>query len=141
MKTIVVGVDGTGPSVAALRHAFAEARLHGDRVRAVAAWHVPAAAYGGGLVTVGPSPADFEHAAEDALADALAAAADEAAGVPLETVVREGDAAHVLLEEAEGAPQLVVGCRDLGVVGRLLHHSVSGDCSRHAHCPVTVVHG
>ena len=36
---------------------------------------------------------------------------------------------------------VVVGCRDLGFVGRLLHHSVSTHCAHDARCPVTVVHG
>ena len=140
MKTIVVGVDGSRESIAALRYAIREARLHGDRIKAVAAWHVPTAAYGSGLVPAAPDPADFERAAEGMLADAIAATAAEGADVPVEALVREGEAAHVLVEESEGAAQLVVGCRNLGSLGRLLHHSVSGHCSHDAHCPVTVIH-
>ena len=104
------------------------------------AWHVPTAAYGSGLVPSAPDPADFERAAKGLLADALAATAAEGEGVAVQSVVREGEAAHVLLEESEGAAQLVVGCRNLGSLGRLLHHSVSGHCTHDAHCPVTVVH-
>ena len=140
MKTIVVGVDGSRESVAALRYAIREARLHGDRIKAVAAWHVPTAAYGSGLVPTAPDPAEFERVAEGLLADALAATAAEGRGVPVQTVVREGEAAHILVEESEGAELLVVGCRNLGSLGRLLHHSVSGHCTHDAHCPVTVVH-
>jgi len=140
MRTIVVGVDGSRESIAALRFAIREAGLHGDRVKAVAAWHVPTAAYGSGFVPAAPDPADFERVAGDLLADALAAAAVEGQDVPVEAVVREGEAAHVLLEESEGAAQLVVGCRNLGSLSRLFHHSVSGHCTHDAHCPVTVVH-
>ena len=141
MRTIVVGVDGSRESIAALRYALHEAHLHGDRVKAVAAWHVPTAAYGSGFVPSAPDPADFERVAGDSLETAIAATAAEREGVPLETVLREGEAAHVLLEESEGAAQLVVGSRNLGFVSRLVHHSVSGQCSHDAHCPVTVVHG
>ena len=137
MNTIVVGVDGSRPSLAALRYAIGEARLHGCGVKAVMAWHVPPAAYGG----FGPSAPDldtFKRAAEEALAEAVAAV--EPGGVPMAAVVREGDAAHVLFKEAVGAAQLIVGCRDFGIAGRIFHHSVSGECVHGAHCPVTVVH-
>lgn len=141
MSTFVVGVDGSAESVAALRYAIREARLHGAGVKAVAAWNVPAAAYGGAFAPATPDPHDFERVAVDALALALAAVEDELDEVPLESVVREGEPGQTLLEEAEGAEQLVVGCSHHGLVGRLLHHSVSGECSREARCPVTVVHG
>ncbi len=141
MRTIVVGVDGSRESIAALRYAIREARLHGDRVKAVTAWYVPAGAYGSGFVPTAPDPADFEQEAGDALAAAIAASAAEGEGVPVEAVVREGEAVHVLLEESEGAAQLVVGSRNLGFVSQLVHHSVSGQCAHDAHCPVTVVHG
>ncbi len=139
MNTIVVGVDGTRPSLAALRFAIGEARLHGDRVKAVIAWHVPPTAYGGGFAPTTPEVGTFERAAEETLAEALAAVADEVQDVQVESAVREGDAAHVLVEEAEGAAQLVVGCRHFGLAGKLFHHSVSGECVHEAHCPVTVV--
>jgi nucleotide-binding universal stress UspA family protein len=140
MRTIVVGVDGSRESLAAFRYAIGEARVHGDRVKAVTVWHVPTVAYGSAFAASAPAPHEFEEGAEAALEAAVAMTADELGDVPLLTVVREGDPAHVLVEEAEGAAQLVVGCRTLNVVGRLLHHSVSGECAHEAHCPVTVVH-
>lgn len=139
MNTIVVGVDGTRPSLAALHYAIREARFHGDRVKAVMAWHVPPTAYGGGFAPTTPEVGTFERVAEETLAEVLAAVADEAKDVPIESAVREGDAAHVLVEEAAGAAQLVVGCRHFGLAGKLFHHSVSGECVHEAHCPVTVV--
>ena len=141
MSTIVVGVDGSHESVAALRYALREAHLHGEAVKAVAAWHVPAAAYGVGLAPALPDPSAFRRAAEESLGAAIAAVRATGDEGEVESVVREGEAAEVLLAESEGADQLVVGCRDMNLLGRLLHHSVSGRCSRAAHCPVTVVHG
>jgi nucleotide-binding universal stress UspA family protein len=53
--------------------------------------------------------------------------------------VIRGDAAHVLLQEAEGAALLVVGTRGRRGMDRLLLGSVSDRCVKQAHCPVTVV--
>lgn len=103
------------------------------------AWRVPAAAYGAGLTPAAPYPADYEQAAEDLLAQSLAEV--DPGDVPVDAVVREGDSGHVLIEESQDAEQLVVGCHDRSLVGRLLHHSVSGECAHAARCPVTVVHG
>ncbi len=139
MNTIVVGIDGSPVSVSALRYAIREAQLRGDRVRAVTAWHVPAVAYGAGLTPAVPYPADYKQAAADLLARSLAEV--DPGDVPVEGVVREGESGHVLIEEAQDAEQLVVGCHDRSLLGRLLHHSVSGECAHAAPCPVTVVHG
>jgi nucleotide-binding universal stress UspA family protein len=134
---IVVGVDGSKSAQAALRFALDEARLRGAGVRAVAAWHVPAAAYGAAfdpaLVT------GLEPNARGALEHALAAAGEDAAGVDVETVVKEGVPARVLLEEASDADLLVVGSRGLGGFRGLLLGSVGQQCSHHAPCPVVIV--
>jgi nucleotide-binding universal stress UspA family protein len=140
MNTIVVGVDGSESSLAALRFAVEEARLRGDRVKAVAAWHVPSIAYGGAFAPATPEPRTFETVAADRLREAIAAVAGEEPDVPVQPVVREGDPAHILLEEAVGAEQLVLGCHEYAFVRRLFHHSVSEECAHDAHCPVTVVH-
>jgi nucleotide-binding universal stress UspA family protein len=137
---IVVGVDGSGGARDALRFALEEARFRRAAVRVVAAWHVPVAAYGGAFVP--PDPAlvaepdpDARRAAERALEDA----GDLADDVDVETVVREGAPAQVLLEEADDADLLVVGSRGLGGFRGLLLGSVSQQCAHHAPCPVVIV--
>lgn len=137
--TIVVGVDGSRESIAALRFAIGEARLRAEPVKAVIAWHIPPASHGTGFAPASVDPEELKGVASDVLSKAVGAA-NERETVRIETVVREGDAAQVLIDESQDATQLVVGCRSLNFVGRLLHHSVSGYCSRQAHCPVTVVH-
>lgn len=84
------------------------------------------------------------HADEDAartlLAEAIDAAADEAAGVEVVRVLhRGGSPATALAEEAAGADLLVLGTRGRGGLHELLDGSVSFDCRRHAACPVMVV--
>jgi nucleotide-binding universal stress UspA family protein len=140
VSTIVVGVDGSPSAQAALSFALAEARLRNATVRAVAVWHVPVAAYGGALVPPDPDLlSDLEPAARSTLERALAEAGDHAAGVEVESVVREGAPARVLLDEASDADLLVVGSRGLGGFRGLLLGSVSQQCSHHAPCPVVIV--
>jgi nucleotide-binding universal stress UspA family protein len=137
---IVVGVDGSESARAALGFALDEARLRGAAVRVVGVWHVPVTAYGGAMVAPDPSLAgDLESQMSRVLGRALEEASDVAPGVDVETVVREGAPAGVLLEEAQGAELLVVGSRGLGGFRGLLLGSVSQQCAHHAPCPVVIV--
>lgn len=140
MDTIVVGVDGSAGSRAALAFAVAEAGRRGGAVlRAVSVWQYPYIALApaplGGAVA--PAP-EMQAAAEEALATVLAEAALPA-GLEVEHVVREGSAAHVLLEEAESATLLVVGARGHGGFTGLLLGSVATQCVNHAKIPTAVI--
>jgi nucleotide-binding universal stress UspA family protein len=140
VSTIVVGVDGSESARDALRFALEEARLRGASVRAVAAWHVPVTAYGDAFVPPNHELlSELEPQARRELERALADAGEQAAGVEVEPVVREGAPARVLLEEADKADLLVVGSRGLGGFRGLLLGSVSQQCSHHAPCPVVIV--
>jgi nucleotide-binding universal stress UspA family protein len=144
MALIVVGVDGSEGAQAALAWAAAEARLRGARLRAVHAWHLPAAAYGsGGFVPpVGATwEDDLEEAAKAGLSAALDSAAETLAGLDVERRVVEGSAAVVLTEAAADADLLVVGSRGLGGFKELLLGSVGHQSAQHAPCPVVIVRG
>jgi nucleotide-binding universal stress UspA family protein len=134
-RRIVVGVDGSSPSKAALRWAIRQAKLTGCSVDAVTAWHYPTG-YGWGPVTDGA--VDFEGDAKKTLADTL----NEVSGLEPEVHVRPlvtvGHAAEVLLDAAKGADLLVVGSRGHGGFASALLGSVSLYCVLHAHCPVLV---
>src|SRR3546814_12333438 len=89
MERIVVGVDGSEGSVAALRWAVSEAALRGAVVEAVNAFHVP---YVGAASVMPPmlDPEEF-RAAASALLDKVVDAADASALVePIRRLVVEG---------------------------------------------------
>jgi nucleotide-binding universal stress UspA family protein len=140
MATIVVGVDGSDGAREALLHALGEARLRGARLLAVTAWHMSTMAYAGGGLAPGIDPAVFEESASATLDAQLSALGDQADGIDIERVVRMGQPAQVLVEEARGADLLVVGSRGHGGFAGLLLGSVSHQCAMHALCPVVIVH-
>lgn len=145
--TIVVGVDGSDDADRALVWAIDEAKLRDARMRLVTAWHVPATVYGAPgffLGAPGSVPAVSASADESfrTLAEDVAEAAAEkarAAGVDVETSVRQGQAADVLIEAAADANLLVVGSRGHGGFVGLLLGSVSSQCAHHARCPLVIV--
>jgi nucleotide-binding universal stress UspA family protein len=148
MRTIVVGVDGSPASLAALRFALGEARLRRTRVLALHAWVLPLTEAPGPFLLelpsrAGPSvqelSADLGRAADARLAAALDEVAEVAEGVEVERRVVEGQAASMLVEASEGADLLVVGSRGHGGFHGLLLGSVSQQCAHHARCPVVIV--
>jgi len=138
-STIVVGVDGSPGSQRALAFALEEARVRHADVKAVAAWHVPLTAYNTGWVPAPVELAEFEDIAKKALDNALDDARTAAPEISVTPIVREGQAADVLVAEARGADLLVVGSRGLGGFKGLLLGSVSQQCAHHAACPVAIV--
>jgi nucleotide-binding universal stress UspA family protein len=136
---IVVGIDGSQGSEAALRFAAREAELRSVPLRAVSAWYVPSGVYAGGFVPTVDS-LDYRtwqrETAERQLGDVLGGDRAE-----VELVVTEGSPAAVLLDESEAAELLVVGSRGHGGFAGLLLGSVSQQCAAHARCPVVIVRG
>jgi nucleotide-binding universal stress UspA family protein len=145
-RRVVVGVDGTGASVAAVTWAAREAALRGAVLHAVHAWQ-PAER---GRAPYAPGPRALDRsadrrAAEDLLAEAvrMALAVDgrSAEGVVLEVV--EGRPVPALLRCAAGADLLVLGGASAGrgdarpVPGHV--GPVARACLRTAPCPVVVV--
>lgn len=139
MKTIVVGVDGSEGSKHALEFALQEAKIRDAKVRAVAAWYEPTIVYAGGYVAPLPSEEALVRGAQKVLDETLEAVNGAKDAVEIDTVVRHGQPAKVLCDEAVDADLLVVGSRGYGGFHGLLVGSVSQQCAQHAHCPVTIV--
>lgn len=140
---VVVGVDGSESSRQALRWAAFLATATSSTVQAVTAWQ-PLSANGWAVGYATVAVPDYWDPAADA-EKVLVETVDQVFGADrpplLETVVREGTAARVLLELSADARMLVVGSRGHGGFAGLLLGSVSSNCAEHAVCPVFVVHG
>ena len=138
---IVVGVDGSEESRAALLWALDEARLRRTTLEAVYAWPFPRGVAGFGWTPTLDEDAvdEARRTAEEAL-DAIVR--DVAVGeddVAIQQFAIEGSPGPVLLDKAEGAEMLVVGSRGLGGFRELLLGSISHQCAQHAACPVVIV--
>lgn len=135
-RRIVVGVDGSSHSLGALRHAAEIGDLLDVDVIAVRAWG-PQTEYLG--FSLGPSDMreDAAFGVEEAITRAFAnRPPDRVIGV-----IREGDAADVLIAEGQPDDLLVVGSRGHAGVAGVVLGSVSARCAERAQCPVLVYHG
>jgi nucleotide-binding universal stress UspA family protein len=133
---IVVGLDGSERSVAALRRASVLAAALGAHIQLVAVWQYPAIGSGG-------YPVDaelFESWARDSIVEAKSQVWGSAPPASLTALVRNGSPARVLIEESRDADMLVVGSRGHGGFAGLMLGSVSMAVAEHAKCPVLVVH-
>jgi len=140
MSVIVVGVDGSEPSKAALRWALEEARLRGATLRAVHAWAVPAVYVHGSAFP--PELVDrdlIRERAEESLDAVVTEVAGASPAVAIEPATGEGPPGRVLVEAARDADLLVVGSRGHGGFAGLLLGSVSQQCAQHAECAVVIV--
>lgn len=136
-RTIVVGVDGTPGSVAALEFAFVEALDRGAPVLVLTTWmpHFPLA-----LTSVGPQTSDQESAARRMQDDAVRWVLSDLGEQPSFTQVVSNDVSGpALVTAARTAALLVVGTGRKGPLARAFLGSVSEFCVRHSPVPVVVV--
>ncbi|MDA8045963.1 MAG: universal stress protein [Actinomycetota bacterium] len=137
LSTIVVGVDGSPNSEAAVRWAADLAELVGAEVIAVHAL--------GLIEPVGPDdqlvPVESNRALIEELFGTEWCRALRSRRVRFRTETAHGIPAAVLLDAAtrEGADLLVVGTRGAGIKSRIVIGSTSTEVVRAAHCPVVVV--
>lgn len=130
---IVVGVDGSEPSLQALAWAIRQAGLTGAVVDAVCAWQYPVSF--GWAVT---DETDYHSLAAATLDKAIAQTRQVDETVLVRPHVLERNAAQALLDLSVGADLLVVGSRGHGGFAGALLGSVSQHCVGHAACPVVV---
>ena len=132
---IVVGVDGSASSKAALQWAVAQSRLTGQPIEAVMSWDYPVnytVAALGSFEWAGNATLALENAVNEVVKG------DDS--VHVRQRVEQGHAARVLLDAARDAGLVVVGSRGHGGFTGLLLGSVSQHVVTHAQCPVVVVH-
>jgi nucleotide-binding universal stress UspA family protein len=130
---VVVGVDGSPNSVAALRRAVKQARRLGAVVEVV-------------HVVDGETDPATRGAGRDAALDAgrrliagvMAKTFPEGPQVSVRERVERGEPASVLVKVSEDADRLVIGAREHSGYGNLFGGVTVLGCLDHARCPVDV---
>jgi nucleotide-binding universal stress UspA family protein len=135
---VVVGVDGSPSSLAAVDLAAREATLRRRSLRIVHAFtwpylHVP----------LGPEPeapleGGLRHQAERIVAEAVARVHTTAPDLAIDGEIVTGAAAAVLRECSRTATMIVVGDRGLGGFTGLLVGSIAVHLAAHTRCPIIV---
>jgi nucleotide-binding universal stress UspA family protein len=136
---VVVGVDGSATSEAAIAFAFDAAAVRGTGLVAVHSWTDPSVdgpvpAYS--AVIADPDP--IAHAERMLLAERLAGWADKYPDVPVQQVLVHDRPAPALLKHAANAQLVVVGTRGHGRLTSVLLGSTSHALISHAACPVVI---
>lgn len=144
---VVVGIDGSESSAAAVDFAFDEASARGAGVTAVCVWALP---HPDGLAAGREWGADaddwqrqMESDADRILSEALAGKREQHPEVHVHEVVVHGiNVAQTLLEvaSARGAELLVLGAHGRSAVAATVLGSVGVQVAHHAECSVAVVH-
>lgn len=143
IRKILVGVDGSEKSIAALRWAAALAAQIGATIDVVTTWQTPfptvellAIGFKLDLTELNERP---EQIALYRNQKSIAAAYGEPSPEGVARSVKEGYPALLLVEMSKNFDLLVLGNRGHSPVVETLLGSVSAHCLAHAHCPVVVV--
>lgn len=136
-RPILVGVDGSDSSLAALRKAVQLAAALGTPLEAVTFWNISPSPSGAYYPIPGWSP---EEDAREILAAAVEAVFGDSPPEWFSATAIHGPAARSLIEESKRAEMLILGSRGRGGFAGLLLGSVSRASAAQAHCPVLIMH-
>jgi nucleotide-binding universal stress UspA family protein len=139
-QVVVVGVDGSDPSIAALTWAGQYGAATGATVQALHIWHYPTSA----ALPPGVAPPQVSDEVKANQRKELGEAIDKAHVDPaahVEARLAYGHPAQVLIEESQNASLIVLGFKGHGGFVGMLTGSVSLQVVHHAACPVVVVRG
>jgi nucleotide-binding universal stress UspA family protein len=139
IRRIVVGVDGSEPSIRALQWAARQAEWSGATLEVLTAWTFPEHPAPLGIVVHVPWPEELMAEARLKLDEVIRDALPDFDPQRVHAQVIRGSAVPVLLDAARDADLLVVGSHGRGAVAELLLGSVSERCVRHAGCSVVVI--
>jgi nucleotide-binding universal stress UspA family protein len=138
---IVVGVDGSAASTAAVDWAARDASMRNVPLTLV---HVTGSL--GGIWPQTPSPVGFgewqQREGRRVIDEAVTIVEEATRGtgpVQIKTEMYYSAVVPTLVDISKEAQMMVLGCRGLGAFGTLLG-SVSSGLIHHAHCPVAVIH-
>ncbi|MBB1159507.1 MULTISPECIES: universal stress protein [Amycolatopsis] len=136
-QEIVVGVDGSAGSAAAVRWALTEAKASGRTVVALRAWTFDPLADIESAVSRTPSEiaSRYQHELDHVLDEARG----DFEGVRVRSGTIDGAPGPALVRASADAAMLVLGSHGHSRVLRLLVGSVSEYCLRQSRCPVVIV--
>lgn len=137
---LVVGVDGSPSSMAAVEWAARDAEMRNVPLSVI---HVVAPIVVGIPAAIPPDYSQMQEEAartiiEQAHGVAIAAAPSHAGEISTE--ILHAQPVPAMVELSGRALMVVVGCRGQGAVGQALMGSVSAGIVHHAHCPVAIIH-
>jgi nucleotide-binding universal stress UspA family protein len=139
VRRIVVGVDGSAESVAALRWACREASLRAAEVLAVLALESACHQVASYAAPAPRQTGGSWGAARDVLRRSVHEALRLFPGVSVRTEIAEGLAARVLFDQAVNADMLVLGRSSHGPDPYRPAGPVIRACLRAARCPVVII--
>jgi len=141
MPGIIVGVDGSGHSEAALRWAMDEAAIRDAPLTVIAVLE-----HGADFWTGNPNIFDQHQPGRDIARQSVEKAVGQAAArlgdsrpASVTVQVLSGTPAEILINASGDADMVVVGSRGSGGLARLLMGSVSSQVAQHARSPVVIV--
>lgn len=141
---VVVGVDGSPGSDAAVDHAAEFASAHGSDLLVVSAWETPRVDQWGRIYLADNEwrRKDTVHARQNAellVGRARTRAEEKHPDLSVHEVAREGRPEQVIAEAHDDAALVVVGARGHGDYVSLLLGSVGRGVVHRAHCPVAII--
>ncbi|WP_018635989.1 universal stress protein [Parafrankia elaeagni] len=136
-RPVVVGVDGSEPSQAAVRWAAAQAAERGAPLHLVHGYRVNITSFGLAVDEFYPS---LRTDAERLLADVATADLDDEADLEVRQLAVDDTPTRALLHASADAQLLVIGTRGRGGFAELVLGSTAHQCVLHADCPVAVLH-
>jgi nucleotide-binding universal stress UspA family protein len=139
MGKIVVGVDESVPSKAALEWAIEEALLRTCHLDVVVSWEVPVLVSSEPVMVPMPDTDVLEGNANLIAHRVVDSSSLEASGVAYTIVTPEGRPGEELVALGADADLLVVGSHGSGHLKELLLGSVSSYVTHHSRCPVVLV--
>jgi nucleotide-binding universal stress UspA family protein len=137
-ERIVVGVDGSNSSRAALAWAARQAALTSAPLTVITTWSFPPSY---GFPIAWPDDMDFAADAKSELEASIHDVLGRQPSVAVTALVVEGHPSLALVDASKSAALLVVGSRGHGEFTGMLLGSVSEFVSTHAHCPVVIIRG
>lgn len=142
---VVVGVDGSPSSTAAVRWAACDAQLRDVSLTIICVTAPLITGAGDGYDAAAAAEftrwqAEQARGIVDRAMETAAQASSPGRAEQITTRVIDGAVVPTLVELTADATLVVVGCRGTGVVTRALLGSVSSGLVHHSRCPVAVIH-